>query len=158
MLVTRYGSQPLRAEASAPAAPPQDPPAPADQVEPGDSNPSSQTNWSNVAFLAGTTALGAAAGVYGGLNTGILSELIGLAMVPGAAVAGGIMGGIGAEQLLTEKTAGEYRAVGGLIIGGLVGAAAGIVQAGFAGEVASPILATTMGITGGLCGFAYPIM
>lgn len=144
------------AQAKPPVAP-QPPQAPKDHFESsGDKDPQppqkSGVRWGNIALAAGTVAGGAALGTFAGLHGGIGAELFSMACVPGLALAGGLIGGVAFEKFGPSSS--EYRAIGGLMVGALVGAGAGVAQAFLAGGAGSPVLATTMGISGGFLGLA----
>ncbi|MBI3928144.1 MAG: hypothetical protein HY319_21555 [Armatimonadetes bacterium] len=106
-------------------------------------------HWGNLAFLAGTTAVGALAGASAGLHTGLLPELMGWMLLPGATLSGAVLGGVAAEALKLDN---QSTLLGGALWGAILGGAAGVAQAYFGGDVAAPVLAVTMGLTGGLTG------
>lgn len=127
-----------------------------DQIQlSGDENPNPEPpkgiRWSNVAVAGGFVAAGAAVGAAAGMYGGLPAELVALGSVPGLALAGGLIGGVVAEKFGPSSS--EYRAIGGLMIGGLVGAGAGLAQA-FLVSGGGPVAATTLGISGGLMGLA----
>ena len=157
MNITSATAAPLRlaSNSAAPAQTPAAPAPPADSASLGNSQPAPEKGiaWGNVAFLGAATVGGAAAGIYSGLNPGPLAELVSWALVPGAAIGGAVLGGVLAEKF-SPQFLGEYPAIGGAIYGGLAGAGLGITQMFLAGSHASPILATTMGITGAMAGIA----
>ena len=105
----------------------------------------------NLAIAGGAVVGGAALGAAAGMHGGLVAEMVALTCVPGLALAGAIVGGVGAEKFGPSSS--EYRAIGGALAGGLAGGLAGVAQAFLAGP-GSPLLATTLGISGGLMGAA----
>lgn len=112
----------------------------------------SKLNYGALAIAGGAVAGGAALGAAAGLRGGIVAELAAWATIPGLAVGGALLGGIAAEKFGPASS--EYRAIGGALMGGLAGGVAGIAQGFLAGGAGSPILATTLGVSGALMGAA----
>ncbi len=112
----------------------------------------SRLNYGALAIAGGAVAGGAALGAAAGLRGGIVAELAAWATIPGLAIGGAILGGIAAEKFGPASS--EYRAIGGALGGGLAGGIAGIAQGFLAGGAGSPVLATTLGVSGALMGAA----
>lgn len=90
------------------------------------------------ASVLGGAALGAAAGLHGG----VLAAAVATCTIPALAVAGALLGGVAFEALGPSSS--ENRAIGGAIVGAAVGAGAGIAQSFLAGT-GSPVLAAPLG-------------
>lgn len=143
-------------------APPTPPTPPAesgsgkpDQVDLGSPDPGpgpeKGIRWGAVAVTGAAVAAGATIGAIAGNYGGIAAEVVALGCVPGLATAGALLGGVGFEALGPSSS--EYRAIGGMMIGGLVGAGAGLAQA-FLVSGGGTVAATTLGISGGVMGLA----
>ena len=128
----------------APATPPKP-----DQVDLNGQNDEPKTSYGRVAVLGGCAVGGAALGALAGLHGGLAAEAIAVASIPALAVAGGLLGGIAFEAFGPSSS--EYRAIGGGILGAAVGGAAGIAQS-FLSGTGSPVLAATLGVSGALLG------
>ena len=128
------------------------PTQPTDHVEVGADSGESKLNYKALAIAGGAVLGGAALGIAAGLHGGALATVVALASVPGLGIAGAALGGIGFEKFGPSSS--EYRAIGGALLGGVVGLGAGIGQAFMAAGSGSPLLATTLGVSGGLMGLA----
>lgn len=147
---------PVRRAPQQSAPPSSNAPQSDDSVSVGNQPPEKGLAWGNVALLAGTTALGAGAGIYAGLNTGLIPGIISATLIPGAAIGGALVGALAGDKLRPEFM-GEYPEVGGAVLGALAGIGVGVTQMFFAGDVASPLLATTMGLSGAVAGGALAL-
>ena len=130
-------------------APPQSPPPPS----PSSAPPQDNVDPLRAAVALAAPVVGGAAGIYAGLGTGSIPFLIGALLIPGAAIGGAVLGGVLAEKLFHE----ESTTVGVAVMCGLLGGAAGIRQAVLAGNVSSPWLAASMGLSGAVAGLTFAI-